>query len=1529
MRHFAPTVPSIQALALSDIRKPYAHFRVSNELLRFTQVATESFATAKSTLLAGFVYSNGRVYYASSNAGNSFFKDLDVSAPDFSPSAGSVTGVTVSPGALKSDLTATQWITATWAWNAGATVKRYDLSGHLVSTSIALPEACVRTSTLIKRIEAVCDINGSNSLVVLGCHNFALKLSTLKFFLVNTTTCTELRTILQVPFADDAATTYANWWEPVQYCANVYSISNSAGGFTVVANDSAAGRAVQFTLRNGIESQIDYVVPIDPDASDVTFAPTGLCKLGDFFYLSGFFTRPKSNDTAIRMNVYLTSDDGWYWSIGERSHFLSDNDAQTVIVPNQTGQPVIYAIGVSASTGYVLSSPARVIDGYGATENIDDKVLQWSLQGQGDSADGLSVRVDDPDVIPEGTVIDFSGGYEVSPGVESGGAIGRYVIDQLPVDTAFTGTQVPQSDAIDLAGRHLQDWRSPIDIDEWSITHHEDSLNTWGKLLLKTTNHNEDIEDLRPTADSVKQNTVVDGALESSALNDPVIGYSTDPDERDGQAYIEVEFQNTSGPCQQSVGLVFGGNAPTDTDTVAQFNAVTIPAVSTWTDYSHNNVELWQSNLAPIDADAATGGWQLPEQLSGILSTTLADSYAKCLQPLTDSPSTKEEVYRPVSAYTAPRGVVVQIVPRISGSKIQVYSKTKDYSPANCSSHAAYTLIAEFTFNEYARMRYAARPYWGLIMGADVVGNKEWFRQSMYGDLATQLTSAGEYANWVAVFKANHNNTSDHNDFNSSRSLDGSTPVDPHIYMHAGQRIRVTGAINNEFTVASIGDSDSGIDGWNWHVEGGDSAMATDLTIWTRAPSNIWGWADSGYAKTETTVGMIYTDPGARLIPDTIFGTGYFITDDYTAMVERRVMTNGVRHVLYSGNSNRQTGWDSTSPIDSANSWRLILNHGRFCEGSAQSQGLAPIGYFRVGDEYMLYVDHTERSLGTDTTAHDVTWCEIPTFYAPVNTAAEGSTTLKNALIGTYSLGHDLGKIEEYFPAGVRNVTHFAKGLLVEFDSRAYTDPTTEDNSDEVPSYHVADTNFSVNSGGVHDSSHLSSITLDNPMPFSTTNPVPRGTTGTLIKISGRGLLGSTKDKHSPDTPVVAYPMAFTNPPAEAPYPWLVRAHSFDHYAGRYNTTEDTIRYACALAGVRNVHFRDLAAWTGAPSYLAHSMGVSVSDFTLELTSHLYTNNTLNITFRDGNYRLKVQAAGYKGVVGALSLALSAPKWDSRILESVTVPISNLDITGDASGEATQHLRLTVRNNLIYVDCDGQLVWVFNLSRFNYTDTSDVYQELNWTNAGDVLINFESPISTIITARLVEMSSEIENQIIDMGMDGSSALSTLMGNRHIVSRPTQDGGMEFSPFRKRDDWSADGVSLTENVIQDEWINTALNVAGHVVVSGAEFGEWHDSAWLIENGYSFATSQNELLNNVQDSDEEARYLVRVGREQADRRQISCSVIWELQPEDRLDYAFNQPPLRIVPLTGYVVDSYQIQGDFSGVQMSLGLRKEEEL
>lgn len=655
-----------------------------------------------------------------------------------------------------------------------------------------------------------------------------------------------------------------------------------------------------------------------------------------------------------------------------------------------------------------------------------------------------------------------------------------------------------------------------------------------------------------------------------------------------------------------------------------------------------------------------------------------------------------------------------------------------------------------------------------------------------------------------------------------------------------------------------------------------------------------------------------------------------------------------VNNLNYEGGSS--LAWDYVNPLPTGNvgyygsepsAWRLLFHHNYIFNGNPSAYSL-PDGnsankFFKIDDEIIRYATVTFAEPGMAFSPANKVWTIIPTFYTVIRAAAKNTSQAKNWWHpdGHY-IGDNLGALTLEGGISVNPV-----GLLAEFSSRNNNGTTEKD----VQYYVISNAN--VTSGQSY--TNASSVTLDSIYPNEQKD-------GDLLITSGRGQFNTKKVNHETTAPVVYYPCDSSGNIAD------IRVNRYSVYTGKFRSTQDAIRYIGAFAGVRNMKFRN--AFTSAYQYAWYPMTITttpqslpiyenMSNFTLEGYVHIPGNgwgtgaysNKLNIYFRN-YYRLTIQQYNStsqltNGIQGNVMIALSTTstsvttpsscvvdQWGNtdntyRWLEGAVVPLSDRNISGSTTGSAGNwthtesagtnvYLKLVVNQNDVIVEINGKQVWTFDLDVLIHSATTGPIQiEYTTAVAGNSALWWVQELGSP-NGNFAARSEQTAKQILD----------ETVKDRHILSRITPSGSIEYAQFWTRDDFGA----LTANLISDKWSGEDKELTGHIQVSGKVTSDFLDETILKTEGYKFESSQNSLIENNEDAEREARLQIRLQKELIDQRDVNGFGRIGLQPEDKVAFSYNmgsgQPSQSAIDM---VVTDVDLNADNKSLKGTYTLRK----
>lgn len=675
-------------------------------------------------------------------------------------------------------------------------------------------------------------------------------------------------------------------------------------------------------------------------------------------------------------------------------------------------------------------------------------------------------------------------------------------------------------------------------------------------------------------------------------------------------------------------------------------------------------------------------------------------------------------------------------------------------------------------------------------------------------------------------------------------------------------------------------------------------------------------------------------------------GRGAFVNRQNDAISIRFMESDGNSHYLHSGSWNQtKLGFDyPTNPvsrtategaavtevnnvgIETTRDWRLLLNQGRLFSKSATGFGL-PDGkdiysYMIKGDEIVRYEDTTFYKLGRDTLK---TWCIIPAYYTPIFPSQKNSTTIqqwsKNVSGSWIEPGDRFTTIKNLY--GMRLFISGKNGYSsVGGDKKYYATYGSENNDAAIAS--ILAFSPALDSG-------VESMSVTEERAKAEDKQLKE-----IAIISGRGQLNTDQGFQTYTDPLCFYPVtgkktsvsgqSGTDPKSPDSF---IKVNYWTMNAGLYNSAKDNLEYACNLAGITDVKFMDLSGSIGYASVLTADAEISnedVSNFVLEINFNANNSSRIKITSRNA-YILYVDVDGPN-----ITLSLNtAPGFDparniqgnsagaEKIIAKVSVPISDINITGN------HDLKVIAKKERIIVEMDRIPVWTFDLKTYKFGGTKNDLYTLYTDQAGPVKIAI---LATNITWALVELNDEVENQVIDMSQTGGEAVQFVTKERHIYARSTQNGGIQFGRFLDGyrniiDLQKTDNLYLTSDFIKDQLEYNPFQVPGHVLVTGAEYGEYIDSDWIRQNGYLFTTNQNRLLDTVEDSVKEAKLLIRMSKEESDNSEIEIVGLPHIQPEDEMIKKYEFP--ESVSGETSVVSGHVIKFDPTTLSSLLKIRK----
>ncbi len=1330
------------------------------------------------------------------------------------------------------------------------------LTRHTLVSGIGIGNM-INTFPLVRRVEAVCKCN-AGTVICVGNYDFSLGLSTLQFYLYNSTQYSgvlPLEQTIQFPLSESWST-----WNAVNRSGSfTHAIDdpNDSRVIIVVTNDTA--RALVWRIRNGLESEPKPMLPIDLDIGGElpqhSFLPTGLTIIAGEIVCSGQFVRPFTDGTRVTLNMYSVSTDGRDWSCGEISSFITNIFSYQVLpvfYSGYTARTYIWSLGAHKS----FRAPGRYIDGNGAETDLFTVVKAGEIQFATNSADQLGLSfLQNPAGLRTGSLIRLSLGLYNTSGVKKGGEYGRFIVTQVPSQETETGVVGTDWVCLDEASWRLTNWTSPTDLDRWSSTLIPDPVSAVTSLETNLI-HKSPVRDITFAASGASQ----------VALNDPYVGYTTSKDDRDGMSSVIARFTSADSYCGQYIGLIYGGDE-------TGFNAFMVPRPTTWKGTT-NKPFIAKSNLN-------AGSWEFPEREQGIWKSISNDTFARLMihpNATASSADAANSYYASDATTFIGDNDDYRFTLRTQGRRVQLFARKIRRGYDLFSQFSETHLLAEFRHDFRQKQRWTNRSYWGVIAGTDVAGSRDWWRQAQYGDLSQRLTQVGDMyrdlskVNGTAVFGAGGSN-------GAMTSVTLSIPI------KAGQYIWVNnvsppGGPGGLFVASA--DASTGVN-FTLLNAGGFCPPSGGYNVQMCVESDsspYFTWADSSskYTLVIEPLGedhLDISDPMAVRHNELAYGRALVISEDNTAASDRYVVTDGAFTQILSCSPSTNNGWDATNPLSDTQignsgsdpgEWRILMAPGMFFRADPADYDLPDSNIlFSVEDEIVLGRKETFTLPGY---VNQFTGVFIPTFYRPL--AAQGLNS--NILKGWRTTGSP-GDEFDWMKSNLAADSIPIAGMLVEINSRTVSDQV------EGLQYYAVD---GYTSGG---DDYLS---LDKVYPTAIVD------LGAIAYVSGRGRLGTTKQTHPADSPAVYYPsnLGQTTPTVD-----YIRFNDFKACIGQYNSAEDDIKSIAAMAGVRKTTFGSKYYSAAlAPSNVNTTILPTETNFVMDLQAYIPNDgSTLRIMFRDV-YFLHIQAnntvTGENGVV-RLMLEMPGSGIDaysgSKYLDQVDIPVSQFFPFGALNGAGARindtaskpNIRIIVNKNIVRIEMDGIFLWRFDLREYDYTDSGGNLISNYSQQTGTIAVKYSTAQAHTMSVRVLELQEEIENHIVDIASAGDSAIGFVTQERHILTRSTQDGGVQFSRYLTRPSIA----TVSENMISLGSADSSLEPTGHLQVSGAEFGEYIDASWIRDNGYRFGSGNNRLLNTVSDSVQEATLLQRLSKENSKQFALNFSGIRHIwQQED---------------------------------------------
>lgn len=1281
----------------------------------------------------------------------------------------------------------------------------------------------VDTAEYVRRVEAIIPLADGHVLVADGAHQFSAGVSYIRFYLVDAWNAITLRNAIEMPLTEPRST----WQGIAKHCSYIAAAS-CASGIVIVANADPAGRAVVWTLQNGVESAVQPLVPVDALADNAHIFPCAITNINSVLHLTAHVTRLTSDasGTTLRTqyDVYLTASTARpeLWSFGGLGHYITPNrrNGTMMLMPGTNSISTIVYAG-NGSQVVFETTPEQ----YAAPEfDLAGRVGDWTLSQIADGADELTLSLlngdgglNDKSSVAEDATLTLRGSHDGYDPIDLGQyrvRLSKNITKEGWGNWGVTGRDLGHAQLVDctlpfsgmMRGRSA--WRSDLKDD--------------GGLTRKTPDRSWGIVD--------------GGGLRHDGLNDPFFAYFDAFAHEDFLTELIVRADCDDEYHRGQIGVVFGA-VDADDGLSASGNVLIIPKQSSWTGHTQT-----RSRLRKLKLGAA--GWDVAERMSPLVEavgeTTAITEDAGAAYP-TDND------------YSIPAGADTEIAVRMFGEYICIYAKPRDKSYAGCAANAKYTLITRARFSRITRRAHGARPFCGIVLAHDVFASKTAFAGAFYKDIEAQLSDAqtkhGARASAYLTPLTGVVTEVEYPPGSVNATVTGvGTKFTSEV--HIGQKLRfnnhvraVTNIIGDtQISCATVDEFGAALDVYS-RVTSGQAFIRS---------GDGYAWCTS--AKTEKVVGddlTLHLNPHALRAALEIGMAARISSDDNTAHSDRFVLSDGVNHLLMN------SGWDTTNPIPSGSpgyggsepsAWRIIGRAALIAKKPASFYGL-PNGISRA--RYMICAKEIVRyeemsftawreNLTSANYAITETWLHVPTkFFLP---------------------GEQYGPISAIAPNAGDPFGAVRAGDLVELTTRNSGDNgyfSAEDDKTQTQLYAFGKTGAS-----------LALAKYDTPMGAMRAATYegdlnPRD----MVISSGRGAFGTPKSSHKPDEPVAYYPAGSDGKPAAIT---LKRA---GFWSGRFITLEDAIARFCALAGMHKPRFRDAGTLqTTLQANTAKTISRrDQSDFAMDVTAALSADTWLSVYLR-GYYRVDFSQPA-PGVIALRLIATQnviAAFNGLRVLRAVDVPVSDFHLVGEIT------LRVIAAGTEIIVECAGQTLWTFDLEAIGYANTDTAPVQIS------------SPIIQTVIARMIELCGEVGDTAFTNEQTISSIISDgLLRDRNVRHRATPDGGVEFSAFWERDTLAP----LTGLILRDTHGGNSVTMAGQVQAIGdGASGEWIDDGVLAKYGHRFVSVRAGAVKTVAQAVDEARLYLRRLKEQYAGRAMDGFGILEAQPEDAISISY---------------------------------------
>lgn len=1325
------------------------------------------------------------------------------------------------------------------------------------------------TSTQVVRVEAVCPTD-YGQIVAVGTHNFTLGRSMIQFYWITPgSRVIRLDVVIQLPLTE----AYSSSTATAHHCTFISAVYNaSTNQILIVANSHVSGKSVIFGVTDGICTSPVPVVQVDPDLGGTSFMANQIFYRSPFYHIVGQYSSIDDLGTTT-YDALLRSKDGVHWSFGERNLIIRTGERSNgslIYVPTAER----FYFGGNSFAAWALVPPEYGVNQASLEVVATNKIIDATLTKGSSAADKLEAKLDNFDgaldehsLIKQGSVAKLELGWDATLVT-----YGYYGVDVFTGSVSTAGRSGIRSTMRDLASRMIVEYQAPLEMEWTGAENFWTDLSTWKGLIAKT-----DAADLDIRLDSTNH-------LRHSGLNDPLVVLADTYDYPDGIGKATVTFANTAEAHHLSSFMFIIGCASD-----GSFTGIIIPKTGSWK--TKTAPKVIESNLAPLDTEAETGGYLFESGWQGIWDSfnyDAGDPVKKYLNMVKEAPSS----YILNTAWSAAAGTTYDFVYTRLGNRVQLHKKVRDLSVGGCTANAVYQEILDYEFRNDTIANPTGRRRPGFGGGTDVWARKDVYQNAAYGRKELAITSARNYQDtWILLGTAQVHSELDH--IVSFGGFDSSD-------VYVGEWIR--SQFPSGIRTWRIGT----IDGSGIYAEGsvdlgnaGDVGLTGNIYIKT---DEYWGEATSNRSSRTATGGEFWLDPitGKTIYP--MVGRASFIGNDPADAIvtSRHVESDGVTHRLLDGSPNTPTpsgtnaGWDTTNPITVPNAWKMIFSHGGICKSWLSDDGLPTSGLLRItAKEIVRYVQKTYQTNkdAFDAALETKKLTMIPTYYTTPAVQTVVSSTITNARRDGHDVGDDLGAIPD------------AAGMLVEISSRG-----GEQGAPEVPVLHVVSNGYNGSSVG--------QIVIDQTLQTKLTEE-------DYLIITGNRQFGTEGGPHASDAVVSYYPSTLANGLVDH----FLKVHSYGYYAGLNMNVKEAVKHLCSVAGMHDYTFRNMMASPNTLTGVTLNLTAvdqtipsvdQLADFCLEGRIHLPGNNLvagavsgarrLMISFRN-YYTLTIeqytsQTEFTAGRYGSIRICLGPSAgdvidlpdgYDGAWFEGIIRKFTAESLAGTVSGSGSDFtvtdvpsrmydFKLVANGSIISFELAGQLLYTFNLDDLVHTDGTS-YKRLT---PGPLLVRYSATVTSATgTFRVSELDQNIERVSLGLGNNPASEIGMLIKKRQISYRPITTGGLHFSQMVVRDDAGA----FPDNVFVHDWSMGDQDVPGHVISLGKARSQHLDMAWIRKQGYSVAIINSDLSDTPSNSLRQAKLAVLAAIANGNSQSVTSIPFLQVEVGDRisLDYS----------------------------------------